>query len=397
MGHRLPSLTGLRFAAAMLVFGVHAYSFLPLAQGPARDAARLLFDAGDLGVSFFFVLSGFVLAWSARPGQSLGRFWRHRLARIYPAHLAALAFAVGCLAVSDRITKVTTETTVTGLLLIQSWFPQDWLYLGINSVTWSLSCELAFYAGFPALYAALRRLGSWGPGAWALRAGAAGLCAAVWLVPVVAELAVPADHRRWFVYIFPLTRMLEFALGIALALLVRSGGWRGPGLPAAMALFAVNYALIDELPAAGRDTAATIVAIALLIPAAALADLRGAPSPWRHPAVVRLGEMSYSFYLVHLVTLVAVVTLIGRDAPWRPLPAALVAAAVLVLAYAIAAALFRWVEMPTLRLLTRRSDRGGTTGLTGGTGDTAGARAGGAVPLSRGSHRAGEPRAAVRH
>jgi peptidoglycan/LPS O-acetylase OafA/YrhL len=349
---RLDSLTGLRFAAALLVFGVHAFSFVPLAEPRDRLVGKLLFDAGDLGVSFFFVLSGFVLTWSARPGVSLLTFWRNRIARIYPAHLVALVFAIGCLYVSGRIAKVTTQTLVTGALLVQSWYPQDVIYLGINAVTWSLSCEMAFYACFPLLYAGLRRLGT-----GALYAAAVTLCATVWLMPYIADLAVPPEHQRWFVYIFPPVRMLEFALGIVLALLVRAGAWRGPGLPLATGVFVVNYLIVDWLPAAGRDTAATIGAIALLIPAAAVADLRGAPSAWRHPFVVRLGEISYAFYLVHLVTIVAVVTLIDRDGRW-PLPMAVaLGAALFALAYGIATVLFTYVEMPALRRLTGRRSR----------------------------------------
>src|SRR5690349_24005788 len=92
---RLSSLTGLRFAAALLVFGVHAYSFIPVG-GFAHDLGHVLLDPGDLGVSFFFVLSGFVLTWAAR-GESarpLGRFFAGRVLRIYPAYVVALGLAV---------------------------------------------------------------------------------------------------------------------------------------------------------------------------------------------------------------------------------------------------------------------------------------------------------------
>ena len=94
-GARLLSLTGLRFAAAMLVFGVHAYSFIPV-EGLAHRLGHYLFDPGDLGVSFFFVLSGFVLTWALRgdTGPRPGRFWTGRIVRIYPAYVVALALAV---------------------------------------------------------------------------------------------------------------------------------------------------------------------------------------------------------------------------------------------------------------------------------------------------------------
>lgn len=73
---RLPSLTGMRFPAALLVFLFHVS--LPagwLMPGDANSTlfARLVEQAGGVGVTFFFVLSGFVLTWSAREGTRPGR------------------------------------------------------------------------------------------------------------------------------------------------------------------------------------------------------------------------------------------------------------------------------------------------------------------------------------
>src|SRR4051794_14010227 len=53
----LPSLTSLRFFAAALVVLVHAGSFFPSLRG--------ITEHGTVGVSFFFLLSGFILTWSA--------------------------------------------------------------------------------------------------------------------------------------------------------------------------------------------------------------------------------------------------------------------------------------------------------------------------------------------
>ena len=63
---RLDSLTGLRFFAAGIVFMHHSFE---LTTGTLREALLAVFGHGRAGVSFFFVLSGFVLAWSARPGR----------------------------------------------------------------------------------------------------------------------------------------------------------------------------------------------------------------------------------------------------------------------------------------------------------------------------------------
>ena len=343
---RLPSLTGLRFAAALLVFAVHAYSMIPLADPGERRVARLLADAGDLGVSVFFVLSGFVLTWSARTGLKVARYLRARIARIYPAHLVALALALGGLALTDRVPPAVGELLVTTALLVQAWDPREYVYLAINPVTWSLSCEIAFYLSFPLWYAGLRRVGRYG--LWSL---AVLLIAGVWLMPALAEVAIAPEHRRWFVYAFPLTRMLEFALGIVLARLVITDAWRGPGLPLALLLWVGNYLIVEWLPAQTRDTAATVVATALLIPAAARADLTGAWSMWRGRVIQHFGEVSYAFFLVHLTVVVTGMELIGREKTWSAPAALALTVAFLLLSYALAVPLHRWVERPAMRLL----------------------------------------------
>ena len=102
----LPSLTALRAVAALLVFGFHAVGLLAMfGRGHLGRAAGKLFASGPTGVSFFFLLSGFVLTWSHRGDAGTSRrplpgaattFWRQRAARILPAYFAAwiLGYAV---------------------------------------------------------------------------------------------------------------------------------------------------------------------------------------------------------------------------------------------------------------------------------------------------------------
>jgi peptidoglycan/LPS O-acetylase OafA/YrhL len=353
---RLASLTGMRFAAALLVFGVHAYSFIPV-SGLTHRMAHHLLDPGDLGVSFFFVLSGFVLTWAVRDagGPPLGRFWAGRLLRIYPAYAVALALAVLGKWVGDqvdpaanRMNQVNGHSVATSFLLLQAWYRDDVTYLGISPVAWSLSCEMAFYAAFPLLYFLLRRLRA--PTLYVLGAG---FVAAAMLMPRVADALVGDAGRRWFVYVFPLARMVEFGVGIVLALLVRQGVWRGPGLGMASALFAANYLAVDLLPPRIRDTAAVLVTTALLIPAAALADLRGSPSRWRGPVLVALGDASYAFFLVHVTVLTTGMQIVGRSHPYPPPVALLLALGFLALSYALAFVLYRWVELPAMAPMKR--------------------------------------------
>src|SRR5262244_570203 len=89
----VPSLTGIRALAALLVLGLHAEQNVPV----GLQSLLPFFARGYLGVDFFFVLSGFIithvyLANLAHPTAAATRvFLWHRFVRIYPVHVAVLA------------------------------------------------------------------------------------------------------------------------------------------------------------------------------------------------------------------------------------------------------------------------------------------------------------------
>ena len=86
---RIDALTGLRWWAAFFVFCYHALVFAPL-----PGAVTAFLGKGFFGVTFFFVLSGFVLTWSASDRVSQSTFYWRRFARIYPSHFVALLLAI---------------------------------------------------------------------------------------------------------------------------------------------------------------------------------------------------------------------------------------------------------------------------------------------------------------
>lgn len=338
----LPSLTGLRWIAALLVFGLHVRNF-GYFGGTGDRIATWAFGAGASGVSFFFVLSGFVLMWSMRPDDRAPAFWRRRFARIFPVHLVTAAMAMLMAFTLTHQSKPTPPQTVANVLLVHSWWRPWWQTL--DPVSWSLACEAFFYAAFPLLALVLRRLGA---------RGSAVLAAASVLAVLVLAWA---DAHHWFsetMNSFPAARLPEFLLGVATARLVLLDRWRGPGLEASLALAIVGYFLVPQVTAGYPATPCTIVGFALLIPAAAVADQHGLPSLWRHPRLVRLGELSFAFYMVHLLVLQAGSSLLGAS-PHYDVPMGL---AVTTVAFAVALGLswllYETVERPARRLLLGR-------------------------------------------
>lgn len=321
---RLPSLTGMRFVAAFIVFGFHinAAGLWPYLDVPFRQGAT--------GVSFFFILSGFVLTWSAKPGTGPVTVWRRRAAKIFPNHVATW------IVVLVAAGAVTPAAALANLSLTQAWFPGESVYFGLNTPAWSLSCEWAFYLAFPLLIK-WRMQKPW------LVASAAVI--AILTVPAIA-LSMPGHLEYWFVFVFPPVRALEFILGMAMARVVQQEKWIGVGLWPASAFFVVAYVGSWYLPASFPYVAGTVVPLALLIPAAAVADLTGRWSPWRSRWMVWLGTVSFAFYMVHQI--VIRVSEKFLDVHAFPLLAAL---GMFVVSMVAAWLLYRLVEVPAERFI----------------------------------------------
>ncbi|MDG4830862.1 acyltransferase [Solwaraspora sp. WMMD1047] len=343
---RLPSLTGLRWIAAMLVFGFHVGTMGIIAEPSYQEIIAWLFTLGLSGVQFFFILSGFVLVWSARPGERAGAFWRRRLAKIYPNHVVLWVLVV--LFAVYWADPLDIRVLLANLFLVQAWTPAPGYFYSVNTVSWSLSCELFFYLCLPLALPLIRRMRAWQ--LWALVVAVPLLILALW----PAQTLVPEAHRWWFTQVFPLTRSLEFWMGVAAAELMLRGRWRGPGLRLSSAIFVVAWVVtIEWIPA--QYWAAVLAAVyVLVITGAADADVRGRWSPWRSRPMVRLGEISFAYYLVHVFLITTVLRLTGHAGGlpgWQGLAAT---AGFLLVCLLLAWLLFRFVETPMMRLLGPR-------------------------------------------
>ncbi|MCA5923093.1 acyltransferase family protein [Curtobacterium oceanosedimentum] len=306
---KLPSLTGLRFFAAFLVFGFHiTLSASPIppndpislfADAQVADATEKVFvTTGYIGVSFFFVLSGFLLAWAARPGEKMTSFWRRRIVKIFPNHLVMWVLAMVLFAAS--ITP--THAAVLNFFLLNSYSPDGAVNVAVNPPSWTLCSELLFYMLFPLIILGLRRI----PGN-RLWFWAAMMVVGMVLVQVVNLTVVPDEPKSaltpvssfqfWFGYIFPPTRLFEFVLGSILARIVMEQRWPAVRMWHAVVLCVVGYAVANVVPFVWTFNVATIVPIAVLIATAAAGDAAGRPTFLRSRPMQWLGDTSFGFYL----------------------------------------------------------------------------------------------------
>ncbi|MFH8476246.1 acyltransferase family protein [Streptomyces sp. NPDC018000] len=349
---RLPSLAGLRFVCAIVVFSAHAYVTLSFNGDWTGTKATVLLIIGRSALSFFFVLSGFVMAWSFRPGDTATAFWRRRAAKIYPTHV--VTWCAGLILITSTGGVVKSADAVTNLFLLHTWLPNFETNNSVNVVSWSLSCEAFFYLSFPLLHRFLRRIPAGRLWAWT-----AGTTLAVILLPLVTTAAFPSQPKflpfdvtydqYWFVYLFPAARVLEFVLGIVLARSVLEGRRLNVRFWHVIAVLAVAYPVAAQVPYLYSITAVLIIPVAMLVLAGAGSDIRGSSSLVRNPAMVKLGDMTFAFYMVHLLVLQYAYQMIDDGHPASPGERVGSAALLFAVSLALAWAVHTFIEQPLSR------------------------------------------------
>jgi peptidoglycan/LPS O-acetylase OafA/YrhL len=351
---RLEQLTGLRFFAALFVLLSHL-EFLQDPGSPIRGLASTVFREGYCGVTFFYVLSGFILSHTYGDQLSAGEIsrWRYlmlRVVRIFPLHLAiALPFALLAL---KRSGAGEIPTIALNFTLLQSWSSDRAVHFSLNSVSWSLSDELFFYTAFIWLVACGSRTLLALAVAWAL-------AAATYAAALGAHPAPEAGH--WALYVMPLTRLLDFMVGMLMYRLFL----RQEASNAAVSTISVRWTFIE------------LAVIAGLLAAMFAFPRYGVPQTWRYelaylpimtasvyifalgrgllsrglatPLAVFLGNASFALYMIHqpLTLRAGYLARVIHD----PL---LLAAAVIVICVGASAVVYHYAENPVHRYLRRR-------------------------------------------
>jgi peptidoglycan/LPS O-acetylase OafA/YrhL len=361
---RLPSLTGIRFIAAISVFMFHwsiPDPVINLFGSPGvRDVYDKIFsDSGWFGVSFFFVLSGFVMTWTAKPSDTATRFWRRRAAKVYPNHIVTWAL---CMALFAGATATPVQA-VSNLFLVHTWIPKYDIYLSINQPSWSLCSEVLFYLLFPFILPLINRIREgrlWAYAGGVVAGGFAVPLFAMWVFPSTPQVQFGAPIsvlQYWFTYAFPVPRLLDFVLGMLMARIVLSGKWIPFGLLPASLLILGGYVLALNTPFIWGLNAINLAPMGLFVAAAATADIEGKRSWVRGRAMVWLGDVSFAFYMVQsLVMLWLRPKVLGTRTFATPQALGLLAV-VFAVTMVLAWALHKFVEMPMMRFSRPRGTR----------------------------------------
>jgi peptidoglycan/LPS O-acetylase OafA/YrhL len=345
----IPALTGLRFFAAFFILFAHAADWL----GQFNDSnIRTHFTVPALyGMPLFFVLSGFVIHYNYRRlfaskslAQATCEFAGARFARLFPLYFCFLLVAI----VADNflLELIHRPEAIKKALLYYVTLTQSWTYVAFDGKTmlsflfglsWSISTEMFFYTAYiPTVFLLLTIRST----------RTAFATAAIYAVTITLMLLFARYHRdgflaiaryfvqpgaveggfdqsfyRWFFYYSPYVRVWEFFIGClaaqAFVLLqdrpVSSAEHRlgGAALVAALTILVLQGLLYIGIPSIEpvngyiRHLALNFLcapAISVVLFCVSRYDTKFARF-MSLPALVALGDTSYSIYVVHTWTL----------------------------------------------------------------------------------------------
>lgn len=296
MRDTLPALTSLRFFAALMVFFSHLHF---LRESPSREVSELFSNVlyeGYIGVTFFFILSGFILSYAYQErslgGGEYSNYIISRVARIFPLHLVTLVICVPVMLFASE--SLSLANLIANGTLTQAFFSDSTIYFSFNAPAWSLSVEMFFYLFFPFLVV----IRSW----WLVL-----LLALVIMLKLLLSITISSEAIHYYMYISPPLRVADFIAGLLLFRLYSAFKIESSAIATALqALSLIFLGLLVSLSSAAtqalRYDIYYIAPMMFIILAFSYQNGHLARLISARPLIV-LGEASFAFYLIHQIVI----------------------------------------------------------------------------------------------
>lgn len=365
------SLTGLRFVSAFYVFLFHIHIRWPLTQIPL---VKGLLDVGAVGMSVFFMLSGFLLFLSYHDIKGrVGDYLVNRVARIYPIYFLAGLLTLPWLniplegGIAETLTGLAKMAFifVANLLVMQAWFPPLFSHWN-NGGSWSISVEVFCYLLLPLMIPYLVKLP---------RAGLIWVLLFCYLLEVMVGLVThlyPGYGLPVF-YAMPIFRLPEFIIGGCICLLIKgrtaAGSWWGAQIAVVMLAAWYLGSFGHYLPIYVGHNWVVVPAVAFVITSLYQG---GGPLNWllSRSWFVWFGKISYCFYSFQALLLLALIDHHAALVSAYPIfnDSKLLALAAFVVLTCFSAVGYYMIEEPARKLIrTRWCERNAST-MGGGRG-----------------------------
>lgn len=187
------ALDGWRFWAALIVVLHHSIRHPYFIEKPLSS-----FWFITLAMNFFFIMSGFVAAASAKGRQwdfsSTLNYYTARLIRIWPQHFLSLILYLFLI---SNLRNFSPGIFTANLFLLQGWIPQQSFYFSYNGPSWYLSTWMGLYLMTP----------------FFIRYFKISFMLSL-VLPALLFFIVPKNHVMFFFYISPFGNMFKFLSGM---------------------------------------------------------------------------------------------------------------------------------------------------------------------------------------
>ena len=293
-------LTFTRFIAALFIVFFHfTGNMFPVKS----EFIHSLRENLNLGVSYFFVLSGFVmiLAYDRKNRVEPKNYFINRIARIYPLHIFTLILRILVIIFVTinylRYLHFQPVAFILNFSLLQAWFPS--ISLSFNEPSWSISVEMFFYLTFPFIFNRLYKkfnlliFGLIVIGFW-----------------VISQISLNYFYLskfyggkdsldRYFIYYNPLFHLNSFAVGILLAAIFKKYQNKLSGNFDAYIIFwfAFNALLIYVLRHLLLHNGLLAIPFGVLILLIA-GNTGRITTIFNHKFLIHLGNISFALYLL---------------------------------------------------------------------------------------------------